>query len=241
MRFLDEEGLQLLWSNIITEIDNRFSLLDQENIVQEVISAIGTPVFGRVDENNNITLTGELANGTYTLKYESVNGDITNIGTIEIATSASYTDLIPLSINSDGSEYIGANGEDGYKVNYRLNSSGTEVAATGVNVTGYMPIKAGDIVYIKNIVIPKDATGGMNDYTYLTLYTSDFSLVNSTKFNSYGSDHEYLVKDFTTDDNGYVTSFYVQDKYGDIGNGYMRISAVGITDSSIITTNEPIE
>ena len=151
------------------------------------------------------------------------------------------TNLIPTSINSDGSEYIGANGEDGYKVDYRLNSSGVETAATGVNVTGYMPVKAGDTVYIKNISISKTATGGMNDYTYLSLYDANFTLVSSTKFNNLSSDYEYLVKDFTTDENGYVTSFYVQDTYDNIGNGYMRISAVGIDENSIITVNTPIE
>lgn len=88
MRFLDEEGLQLLWSNIIAEIDSRFSLLDQENIVQEVISAIGTPVFGRVDENNNIILEGNLAEGSYVFKFEDSNNNLINIGTVNFGKTS---------------------------------------------------------------------------------------------------------------------------------------------------------
>lgn len=53
-----------------------------EAIVQDVITALGTPVFGRVDGNNNIILTGELADGTYTLKYEDAEGNVTEVGTI---------------------------------------------------------------------------------------------------------------------------------------------------------------
>jgi hypothetical protein len=57
---------------------------DQEAIVQQVITALGTPVFGRVDADNNIILTGELADGTYTLKYEDAAGNLTEIGSIDI-------------------------------------------------------------------------------------------------------------------------------------------------------------
>lgn len=57
---------------------------DKEDLVQQVITALGTPVFGRVDEANNIVLTGELADGTYMLKYEDAEGNQTEIGTIEV-------------------------------------------------------------------------------------------------------------------------------------------------------------
>lgn len=55
---------------------------DQEAIVQQVITALGTPVFGRVDADNNIILTGELAEGIYTLKYENADGNVVEVGTI---------------------------------------------------------------------------------------------------------------------------------------------------------------
>ena len=58
---------------------------DQEAIVQQVIAALGTPVFGRVDENCKITLTGELATGkTYTFVYEDAEGNVIDIGKISM-------------------------------------------------------------------------------------------------------------------------------------------------------------
>jgi hypothetical protein len=57
---------------------------DQEAIVQQVIAALGTPVFGRVDADNNIILTGELMDGTYSVKYEDAEGTLTEVGTIEV-------------------------------------------------------------------------------------------------------------------------------------------------------------
>lgn len=59
---------------------------DQESIVQQVITALGTPVFGRVDAENNIILTGELADGTYTVKYESADGERVDVGTVNLAS-----------------------------------------------------------------------------------------------------------------------------------------------------------
>lgn len=47
---------------------------DQESIVQQVIAALGTPVFGTVDENKHIKLSGHLADGTYTLSFEDTDG-----------------------------------------------------------------------------------------------------------------------------------------------------------------------
>lgn len=62
---------------------------DKESIVQEVIVALGTPVFGRVDADNNIILTGDLVNGTYALKYENAEGNQTDIGSMVIGADSS--------------------------------------------------------------------------------------------------------------------------------------------------------
>ena len=67
---------------------------DQESIVQQVIAALGTPVFGRVDENNNIILSGDLASGTYTVKYEDSEGNTTDIGSLN-AVAGSF-EILPV-------------------------------------------------------------------------------------------------------------------------------------------------
>lgn len=79
---------------------------DQEAIVQQVIAALGTPVFGRVDADNNIILTGELADGTYTLKYEDGEGNVTEIGTLTQGGSGpAYTNLLPTYLVARDARY----------------------------------------------------------------------------------------------------------------------------------------
>lgn len=70
-----------------------YTAADQEAIVQQVITALGTPVFGRVDAENNIILTGELVEGTYTIKYEDTDGEQTTIGTLTTTAAPTYTNL----------------------------------------------------------------------------------------------------------------------------------------------------
>lgn len=62
----------------------------EESIVQQVIAALGTPVFGTVDGDNNIILSGNLADGTYTVKYEDGEGNLTTIGTIEQGGASTF-------------------------------------------------------------------------------------------------------------------------------------------------------
>lgn len=70
---------------------------DQESIVQQVITALGTPVFGTVDADNNIILTGALTNGTYTVKYEDADGNQTEIGSIAMSGSEPITSDVALT------------------------------------------------------------------------------------------------------------------------------------------------
>ena len=51
---------------------------------------LGTPVFGTVDTENNIILTGNLVDGTYTLKYENADGTSTVIGTLDVGDASVF-------------------------------------------------------------------------------------------------------------------------------------------------------
>lgn len=143
---------------------------DQESIVQQVITALGTPVFGRVDADNNIILTGELVDGSYTLKYEGADGEQTEIGTVKIGNA--YTNWIPLSTEVDG--VTPYNGGKGYKENTRFSASGGgDVSAGGVITSGYIPVKSGDIVRLKNIRMNKiDAGQGIANVCNLCVFTA---------------------------------------------------------------------
>lgn len=141
---------------------------DKETIIQEVIAALGTPVFGSVDENNNIILTGELVSGTYTLKYEDADGNLTEIGTLNHNAETAYTNLVSLSINSDGTQYVGTNGEDGYKTGYRFNSSQEEKEEPGAIVTGFIPYNGESIIRMCG------ATTELSSAGYVVFYNSEF-------------------------------------------------------------------
>ena len=58
-----------------------------------------------------------------------------------------YINQVPLSIGTDGAIYNGV----GYKEDHRLSgSSGEEKAYTGVGITGFIPVSAGDVVRFKD-------------------------------------------------------------------------------------------
>lgn len=87
---------------------------DQEAIVQQVVIAMGMPVVGTVDVNNNIILTGQLREGTYSIMYEYADGTLINVGTIRIA-------------NDDSGEQI-----EGYRRVEYIESSGIQYILTGI-------------------------------------------------------------------------------------------------------------
>jgi hypothetical protein len=213
----------------------------KEEIVQEVIAALGTPVFGRVDADNNIILTGELANGTYYLWYEDENGKQSEICIYNHTNEAeTYTNMLPLSINSDGSQYVGTNGEDGYKTGYRLNSSALETAQSGMCVTGFIPVTYGKIVKFKNITMKPRAGDANNVYVYIHLYDASFAKTPDGTLTG-NNDSFPVASDYVKfDTNGNVTEIALTKdvfrylKTEDTDFAYMRFSAQEINADSIV-------
>ncbi len=177
---------------------------------------------------------------TGTVVLSNPTGNVT-VTVVAVVVKPKYTNQIPLSITSSKTEYVGNSGEDGYKSNYRLNSSGTETAAAGTNVgvTGFIPVKKNDVVYLKNIQY--NTSSAQVNATYLALYNSSFAMQMSSK-PTLISGASYLIDEFTYDANGNATSFKIIDKYNEAvpNGGYIRISALGVDANAIITVNEPI-
>ena len=116
----------------------------------------------------------------------------------------------------------------GYFADKRLSgSSGEEKDNPGSYITGFIPFKTGDIVYLKNVTMPVDAD---NPDNMLCLYYADktyktgYPLLSSHDFVYVGQDGNVIG--FTN-----VTS--------DVA--YIRIGAKYIDETSIITVNEPID
>lgn len=131
-----------------------------EEMIQQVISVLATPVFGRVDEYNNIIIAGNLVPGTYTLKYEGVDGIVSDIGIITVSGNQD-----PDAPNLQDEEW-----QDGY----RLNSSGGLTYIPYNNATThFIPCVAGDVVQIKGLNIANynaNETGGEGGVGRAILY-----------------------------------------------------------------------
>lgn len=215
---------------------------DQESIVQQVIAALGTPVFGTVDTDNNIILSGELADGTYTVKYEDAEGNLVDVGTIEQG-GISYTNQIPLSIDTDGSIFNGT----GYMASSRNNSSGGTTAITsGTNpvfTVGLIPFKTGDVIrfkdcYIDNNNVENISTYGVNGWSIrINYYMADKTLADPYSSWTVLSNHISCV----IDSNGHVTEVTATNSWNATGLAYIRFTLAGTPETAVITLNEEIE
>lgn len=218
---------------------------DQEEIVQQVITALGTPIFGRVDADKNITLTGVLVNGTYKFWFEDENGKVSEIGTYNhtVIPEPTWTNVIPLSINTDGTQFVGTNGEDGYGTGYRLKSNGEEEAKDGVERTGYIPASVLDMFYVYNMDMTKDTNG----YNKIGFYDANFTYL--TQVSAGGLYEKKDVAQIASEgvsfsDDGNLVSFtplavrYWAGKTTMEKTAYIRIYSNNITNESVITRNE---
>lgn len=160
---------------------------------------------------------------------------ITGEATATVSTGGSYTNRLPLSIDSSGAIYNTA----GYKTGYRLNSSGVEKQITEsyydstVCVTGFIPCAAGDVIRLSGMVIdPADTQAGSYN---LVVYDSSFAKVNVATWGNV-SGHASV----TTDSDGHISAITLSGDFGANTVAYIRLSAKGITAASIVTVNEEI-
>ena len=184
-------------------------------------------VFGYVDENNTIVLTGNLADGTYAIKYEMEDGSTLDIGELELGEEDDGN-LLPKAINADGSPYVGDNGEKGYNTGYRIKSSGEQVAQANTCCIGFIPVTFNDKIYVKNI-----AMSGTASYNSIAFYDSSKTKLYNTAFASSG----YAWVTYTDG----VFCFTINQMSSSAQNAaFFRLSCGGITDDTIITVNKPI-
>lgn len=189
---------------------------DQESIVQQVITALGTPVFGRVDADNNIILTGELADGTYTLKYEDAEGNVAEIGTINLVAEPepAYTNLA----NPDDTNWV---------LGKRYNSSNVLTDAAGCVISNYIDVSGcTSHIAIKGIDM-KGSNGRI--YSYSAVADKPVGYVNTTTTSS-----------VTTAD--YDSSVYIIPVSMIYDNTLWRFGGtlVGTSDDVVIVIDEDI-
>lgn len=122
--------------------------IDEEfkaDITRMVIESLGgNPVFGYVDKNNNVILSGNLADGTYSIKYEMEDGTI-DIGNLVLDTNVYYsvTSNLTNCENSNSTKEV-VEGES-YSATITANS-GYELKTVTVTMGGQnVSVSGGDI------------------------------------------------------------------------------------------------
>ena len=241
---------------------------DQESIVQDVIAALGTPVFGRVDDQNNIILTGELADGTYAIKYEDAGGNVTEIGTLQHnyvpdepdepdePDVPTYTNVLPSAKGEDGKPYNGT----GYAVGKRINSSWNETnvantaATSPVFLTGRIPIPAGATVRFKNCYIDTNGVNGTpNDTADQAYYGHNLSglygcvlYYNATSGtgNKVGTNYTWQTfanySNLASTPSVDINGYVTEFTFNTTETMYARFVLGGDPTKAVITINEPI-
>ena len=104
-------------------------------------------VVGNIDSDNNIIITGELGDGTYTVKYEMTNGSTINIGDLVLDSNVYYSITKNLSqgtiSSNDATSVIKGNNystnisaSDGYKItSIIVTMGGKDISVTAVSDT----------------------------------------------------------------------------------------------------------
>ena len=147
----------------------------------------------------------------------------------EQPAAPSYTNVLPLAVASDGKSIYNASETPGYKANTRWSASGNaENTATGVYLTGYIPVMKGDVIRLKDIVMP-DVDGNS---CYIHFFKNNLATASGNSNNS-------AIRNYANgvwDNSGNLSQFEITADYT-----HIRIQCGGITGNSVITINEPID
>ena len=185
-----------------------------------------------------------------TLKIVEANTYKDSTGTI-ITSDNPVTNVLLTATDSAGNIY----NNQGWKSGTRLNSSGEEKLYDEIETTGFIPVKLGDVIRLKNVTIK---TLGTDKYTYASptyfaVYDSDkncllsmnlgYLYLGSTGTVGYGltlDDALGNIIEIRTDEmhNPGITGTTVDWRFEDMA--YFRFSCEEITNDSIITINQRI-
>lgn len=198
-------------------------------------------------DGNTYTKTAGTANGTSFCVFSINRADkkiyVDHYGpgvdrvfdyTVIDPSAPSYTNLLPSATDTDGSIYNGVGWEKGY----RLGSDGAPSGQNDSYLTGFIPVKFGDVVHLKNVKWQNGVTTGLNSGNQrISFYSADKA--HLAQINAIGLGGTLSgVKD----ENGIWTQFTVKNWSGvDLGNAaYFRLNCAEISGDSIITANEEI-
>lgn len=198
-------------SNVVTFSDGKTITIKNGSTGAKGLDATPvTPLFvNTIEECTDTTKPYVLPDG-YIYAYTNVSGKL-------------YTNQLPISKDKDGNVYNGT----GYKKGVRYSTSGkTEVEHNLAYLSGYIPVKAGDVVRLENVEMKKtEGDGNLCSVTFFSNYDVAYGTPSQVTNipEAVWNDNDTLVQ---------FTSTY---------NGYFRLTTRYIGSDSIVTVNEKIE
>ena len=190
-------------------------------------------VVGVLDENNNIILMGELADGTYTLKYENEDGTVPAIGTLEVGALPEPEPVVNIISTALDPNLTDIYNDVGYKLNARWSfSGGGETTATNKTFTGLIPIgNSGDVFRIKDMTAIWD-----NEHCGQVLFYAEDGTLLTSSFVIIGN-----YAKISTDSNGCAQFIFDGHNSAVPSNAYyFRVVMSPAVDNPIMTRNQLI-
>ena len=191
-------------------------------------------ITGTVDENNNILLVGNLADGTYVLKYENNDGTYSDVGTLVVGTiePPSEPEQDPGNLFNSATTQI----------NIRYSSSGSAKAQNGVWLTDLIPIDISQNteIYIKNAIMSRNV--GTAPSPVVSFFNEGGNLLGQLQCNSANANYtqytEILADRYTRIKLG--TPYVTENTWWSSSIKFIRIAGVENEDGSAIASSADI-
>lgn len=156
--------------------------------------------------------------------------------TANAQAKANFTNLVPLSINADGTDY-NVDG-DGYANGTYINSSGAEGILKSSTATGFMPVTAGP----KTIRVAGEGLSIDPTYTRIAGYDANFNLIVNTPYKAMNIQHSTGVyyNGKLIDEANTLFTLELEKVSGLAKCVYLRICTFGDGADLIVTVDEEI-
>lgn len=185
-------------------------------------------VFGYVDENNNIIVSGNLPDGTYSVKYEMEDGSTVDIGELSLIPNIPdvIVNLLETAYDTDlETVYNGI----GWKSNTRVKSDGTLTTGSKCILTGFIPfVSTEDVFHIRGVEGISYLSG--SDRGSIAFYGDGLTFLKRDSWLA-GDNDEF--GDFTIPLNSIASKIPAETKY-------MRFHLGSATGDVIMTRNQLI-
>lgn len=216
-------------SNSLTNVTTTENAISWEEN-QPYIATL-TPIDGYELGGVTVTMGGaDITSSVYgngVINIPSVTGNITiSANAIKVTT---YVNQIPISTDANGNIYNGK----GYKENSYL-SSGNEGTKSGYALTGFIPVKQGDVLEFKNV-----GFSTVDDYSRLSVYKADHSHISLHKGTNIVSG--WTINVTLNDAGNEVVQLRIPPTSNYTDAAFIRLCTKTLGADSIITVNEVIE